>query len=321
MDEATRTARTLAAASVAAAAVGLAASRRPAAVGRFVSAAARDGFLAAYDTAMEALPRPDQVLDVRTGFGVVRVHRFDGGAPGRVPLVLLPGRAAASPMWAPNLASLLEQSPVYTLDLLGEAGLSVQSTPITDAGDQAQWLHEVLARLPEPRLDLLGVSIGGWTAVNLAARRPAKVRSIALLDPVLVFAPLAVAAVVRSVPAGIRALPTRWRDSFASWTANGAPVRDVPIARMIEAGMRGYALALPAPRRITSGQLARLDLPALVVVAGRSRMHDPRLVAATALRTLRRGRVVVFPDASHAVSGECPDLIACEVGSFRRGLP
>jgi pimeloyl-ACP methyl ester carboxylesterase len=318
MDEATRT--TLATAAVAAAAVGLA-SRRPAAVGRFVSAAARDAFLAAYDTAMAALPRPDQVLDVRTGFGVVRVHRFDGDAPGRVPLVLLPGRAAASPMWAPNLASLIEQSPVYTLDLLGEAGLSVQGTPITNAGDQAHWLHEVLDRLPEPQLDVLGASIGGWTAVNLAARRPAKVRSLALLDPVLVFARPAVAAVVRSVPVGIRALPTRWRDSFAAWTANGAPVRDVPIARMIEAGMRGYALALPAPRRITSGQLARLDLPVLVVVAGRSRMHDPRLVAATARRTLRRGRVVVFPDASHALSGECPDLIACEVASFRGGLP
>ena len=225
------------------------------------------------------------------------------------------------PCGAPNLASLLEQSPVYTLDLLGEAGLSVQSTPITDAGDQAQWLHEVLARLPEPRLDLLGVSIGGWTAVNLAARRPAKVRSLALLDPVLGVRP---AGGRGGRPLRSRRDPRaadRWRDSFASWTANGAPVRDVPIARMIEAGMRGYALALPAPRRITGGQLARLDLPVLVVVAGRSRMHDPRLVAATALRTLRRGRVVVFPDASHAVSGECPDLIAREVASFRGGLP
>ena len=319
MNEATRT--TLTTAAVAAAAVGLA-SRRPAAVGRFVSAAARDAFLAAYEIAMAALPRPDQVLDVRTGFGVVRVHRFDGGgAPGRVPLVLLPGRAAASPMWAPNLASLIEQSPVYTLDLLGEAGLSIQGTPITNAGDQAHWLHEVLDRLPEQQLDVLGVSLGGWTAVNLVARRPAKVRSLALLDPVLVFAPLAAAAVVRSVPAGIRALPPRWRDSFASWTANGAPVGDVPIAHMIEAGMRGYALALPAPRRITSGQLARLDLPVLVVVAGRSRMHDPRLVAAAARRTLRRGHIVVFPEASHAVSGECPGLIAREVASFRGDLP
>jgi pimeloyl-ACP methyl ester carboxylesterase len=261
------------------------------------------------------------VLDVRTGFGVVRIHRFDGGAPGRVPLVLLPGRASASPMWKTNLPSLLRHAPVYLLDLLGEPGCSVQDTPITDADDQARWLAEVLAALPEERVDLLGVSIGGWTAVNVATRRPEKIRSLMLLDPVLVFAPLAVAAVWRSIPAGFRMLPARLREGFTSWTANGAPVRDVPVARMIAAGMHGYALALPAPRRIAEEVLARLDLPVLVVVAGRSRMHDPHRVAATARRVLRHGRVVVYEGASHAVNGECPDRIAADVAALRETLP
>ncbi len=294
---------------------------RSAAVGRFVSAAAKDDFIAAYNAAMAELPRPSLVLDVPTGFGVVRVHRFDGGAPGRVPLVLLPGRASASPRWKTNLPSLLRHAPVYLLDLLGEPGRSIQDTPITDADDQARWLHETLAALPEERVDLLGVSIGGWTAVNIATRRPEKIRSLILLDPVLVFAPLALAAVWRSIPAGIRLLPARLREGFASWTANGAPVRDVPVARMIAAGMHGYALALPAPRRIVEKVLARLDLPVLVVVAGRSRMHDPHRVAATARRVLRHGRVVVYEGASHAVNGECPDRIAADVAALRETLP
>jgi pimeloyl-ACP methyl ester carboxylesterase len=293
---------------------------RTLAVGHFTSAAAHDRFQSAYDTAMRALPQPDRILDLRTTYGTVRLYRFDGTTTGQVPLVLLPGRASASPVWAANLHSLVRQAPVYTVDLLGEPGRSVQDRPITSADDQAQWLHEVLTQLPEPEVDLLGVSIGGWTAMNLVVHRGAKVRSIILLDPVLVFAPISIATILHSIPAGIRWLPQRWRDRFTSWTAGGAPVEDVPIARMIEAGMQSYVLEVPAPRQIPQRQLASLDLPVLVIVAGRSRMHDPDAVAATARRALRSGQVRVYAFASHAINGEYPDRIARDVGTFRRHL-
>ncbi len=122
---------------------------------------------------MQVLPAPEQALDLRTQFGVVRVYRFTSSAStGRVPIVLLPGRASASPIWADNLPTLLRQAPIYTVDLLGEPGMSIQSRPITSAADQAQWLNQVLAQLPEPQLDLLGVSIGGWTAIEPCRSRP-----------------------------------------------------------------------------------------------------------------------------------------------------
>ena len=60
--------------------------------------------------------------------------------------------------------------------------------------------------------------------------------------------------------------------------------------------------------------------PVLVVVAGRSRMHDPHRVARTARRVLRHGRVVVYESASHAVNGECPDRIAADVAALRESL-
>jgi pimeloyl-ACP methyl ester carboxylesterase len=156
--------------------------------------------------------------------------------------------------------------------------------------------------------------------MNLLVRRPAGIRSVALLEPVLVFAPLTAAAVLRSVPAGVHRLPRAWRESFTRWTANGAPVDDVPVARMIEAGMRGYALRLPAPTRITLPQLAEVKVPTLVIVAGRSPMHDAQAVAETARNALRAGEVVVYPDASHAVNGEYPDRLAADVAAFRRRL-
>lgn len=289
--------------------------RGEAPVGHFVSAAAQDRFRAAYDRAMQDLPDAERVLDVRTSFGVVRVYRYAGSGTAE-PLVLLPGRASASWVWADNLPSLLRMADVYTLDLLGEPGTSVQDRPITTDADQAQWLHEVLLALPEPRLHLVGVSIGGWTATNLALHQPAKVASLTLVEPVLVLDGLALEAVVRSIPASVRWLPKSWRDSFGSWTAGGAPVEDVPAAQLVEAGMQSYALRLPAPSQVAEEDLATLDLPVLVMLGERSPMQDSAAAAETATRALPQATVVVLSAATHALNGERPQEVADAVGGL-----
>ena len=304
-----------------AAGAAVAAMRDTSPVGHFTSAAAQDRFLAAYDKAMHILPPPDQTLDLRTDYGIVRVYRFNGSAStSQVPIVLLPGRASASPIWADNLPTLLRQAAVYTVDLLGEPGMSIQSRPMISAADQANWLHQVLIQLYEAQLDVLGVSIGGWTATNLAVHDSSKIRSIMLLDPVFVFGPISAAAIFRSIPASVRWFPRSWRDNFNSWTANGAAVEDVPAADMIEAGMQSYALKLPTPQQITEQQLNKLDLPVLTILAGRSRMHDSQAAAAVGQRTLLAGRVIMYPDASHAINGEYPEQIAQDIEEFRSGL-
>jgi pimeloyl-ACP methyl ester carboxylesterase len=298
------------------AAAGAYALRDPAPVGYFTSAAAQDRFVAAYDRAMRDMPVPDRTLDLRTSYGFVRVYHFRGAQPEAAPLLLLPGRASASPVWADNLPSLLRVRGVYTVDLLGEPGHSVQHRPIETTDDHAQWLHEVLAGLPEPRLHLVGLSIGGWTAMNLAIHRPDKVAGVTLIDPVPVFAGLSGQAVLRSIPASVRWFPRAWRDSFASWTANDAPVEDEPVADMIEAGMQGYALKLPFPDRPTDEQLAGVRVPVLVLLAGDSRMHDATAAAEVAGRTLPNGTVTTYDGASHAINGEQPDRIAADIAAF-----
>jgi pimeloyl-ACP methyl ester carboxylesterase len=306
-------------AAVLALVVGALVLRETSPVGHFTSGEARDRFAAAYARAMADLPPPDAVLDLRTSYGVVRMYRFEAtgsAARGSAPIVLLPGRASASPVWADNLPSLRAVRTVYTVDLLGEPGASVQERAIETDDDQAAWLAEALAALPEPSVHLLGMSIGGWTATNLAVRRPEAVASVTLLDPVATFAPLSLGAVVRSIPASVRWLPRSWRDGFASWTANGAPVEQVPVAEMIEAGMQTYVLRLPAPSPLDDAQLARIRVPVLVLVAGRSVMHDPAAVAATARRTLRHATVTSYPEASHAINGEYPDRIARDVAAL-----
>ena len=295
--------------------VGLA-LRNTSPIGHFTSAAAKNRFVTAYDRAMADLPPPQRTLDVRTHFGVVRVYRFAGAHPAKAPLVLLPGRASASPVWADNLPALLKLRSVYTIDLLGEPGLSIQDRPITSDADHAQWLHEVLLQLPEPRVHLVGLSIGGWTTANLLANQPSKVTSATLLDPVYVFSNMSLEAILRSIPASVRWLPKAWRDDFASWTAGGAPVKDVPVAQMIEAGTQTYELDLPAPSRIPQDRIAAIRQPVMVIMAGRSPMHDSAAAADHARRNLRHGTVRVYPEASHAINGEYPNEIAADIDAF-----
>ncbi|MCA9877355.1 MAG: alpha/beta hydrolase [Thermomicrobiales bacterium] len=290
--------------------------RAPSPVGHWDSAGGQDRYQAAYRRAFADMPEPADTIDIRTGYGVVRVYRFSGSGNADYPLVLIPGRASGSPVWADNLPFLLRIGDVYTIDLLGEPGLSIQSRPIITDADQAAWLHQVLAALPEAKFHLVGLSIGGWTATNLALHQPEFIATLTLIDPVLVFDDLPLATIVRSLPASLPWLPKAWRDSFNSYTAGGAPVEAVPVADMIEAGMQHYRLRLPQPTRISEERLAALDLPVLAIIAGASVMHDPRIAEATARRALADAEVLVIPGASHAVSGEYPNEIAAAVASF-----
>lgn len=301
--------------------VGVFLLREPAPVGHFRSAEATDRYRAAYDVAMSELPAPDAALDVRTGFGVVRAYRFAGANPEADPLVLLPGTRSGAPVFADNLPSLRTLRDVWLIDLLGEPGRSIQDRPITDDADQARWLHEALSALPPARFHVVGLSIGGWTAANLARHEPdvaaeRVVASIVLLDPVHIYGDIPLGTVVRSIPAAFDWMPKAWRDSFNSYTAGGAPVEDEPVADMIEAGMSGYVTALPQPTTIPEDELRALPVPTLAIVAGRSVMHDPVSAAAVAERAFGAANVRVYPEATHALNGEQPDRIAADVRDF-----
>jgi pimeloyl-ACP methyl ester carboxylesterase len=113
-------------------------------LGHFKSRRAYAHFLRVYQAGMADLPS-NESTDAPTSFGTVRVYRFDGPSAG-APVVVLPGRNASTPMWRANLPGLLQHRSVIGVDLLG-------------------------------------VSIGGWTAVNYAARRPGHAASLVLLDP------------------------------------------------------------------------------------------------------------------------------------------
>lgn len=290
----------------------------PGRLGGFRSEQARAHYLETYRAAMAQLPQCDETFDVSTSFGTVHAYRFDGPSAA-VPVVLLPGRNASTPMWRVNLPGLLEHRTVFCVDLLGEAGLSVQTEPITGPDDEAQWLDEALGNLGLERAHLMGVSIGGWTATNCAVRRPGRIASIALLDPVMTFAPVSLKATLASPALFLPGVPQAVRRRVFSWIAGGADVDgSLPEAALLSAGSADFVLRKAMPRPIARGQLRSLSVPVLALIAGRSVMHDGPRAAAVARQLLRDGHVELWPEASHAINGEQPDRITAAAAAFWR---
>jgi pimeloyl-ACP methyl ester carboxylesterase len=284
-------------------------------VGQFKSERAREHFLSAYQSAMAQLPPVSESTDVPTSFGTVRAYRFEGPSAGP-PVVLLPGRNASTPMWRVNIPALLEHRTVIGIDLLGEAGMSVQDKPITGPDDEAQWLDDTLAGLGLDRAHLLGVSIGGWTAVNYAVRLSGRAVSLALLDPVMTFAPIPIKALL--VSAGMfLPVPEPLQPRVFSWIAGGADVDEsLPEAALISAGSTDYVLRKAMPKSFTDDELRSLDISVLALIAGRSVMLDADRASARARNLLPRGQVELWAEASHAINGEYPAERAERAGAF-----
>ncbi len=286
-------------------------------IGYFRDDEAYAHFRDAYAEGMAGLPVPQATFDVETSFGTVRCYRF--GSANGTPMLLLPGRNSSTPLWASNLPGLLAHRTVYTVDLLGEAGLSVQSKRISNAADQATWLDETLVGLGLERVHLFGVSIGGWTAVNAAIHRPGRIASITVLDPAMTFARVSLKMIVVSMGTVIPFLPDWVRNRLLSWIAGGVPApQNFPEGKLIASGMSDYTMRTAQPKLPTDEQLRSITMPALVILAGRSIVHDVAKAEQRAASTLIRGQVEVWPDASHAINGEYPDEIAERTAQFLR---
>ncbi|MVU81721.1 alpha/beta fold hydrolase [Nocardia sp. ET3-3] len=284
-------------------------------VGYFRETAGYRRYAGAYRDGFGMLPSVRETINVPTSFGDVRAYRFGEG--GATPLLLLPGRQAATPMWAANLPGLMAVRPVITVDLLGEPGLSVQSKPLTDEVDQAAWLSEALAELESRPVHLLGVSIGGWAAVNLAVHHPDRVASLSILDSPFVFGGVTWKMITVSLGSVLPGMPDAWRNKLLSWISGGVSApEELPEGRLIASGMKDFAAYLPMTKKPTKEQLSTLGMPILGIYGGRSIVQNARRTVDKARKLLPGGQFEVWPEASHAINGEFPDEIAARVAKF-----
>lgn len=124
---------------------------------------------------------PARTTHVETPAGRTTV-RFAGpeDAP---PLVCLHGALASAGHLLPELAGLARTRRLVLPDVLGISphGDDVRPPVVGDA--YPRWLVDTLDALRLPRVDLLGVSFGGFVALRAAGLAPERVRSLVLLVP------------------------------------------------------------------------------------------------------------------------------------------
>jgi pimeloyl-ACP methyl ester carboxylesterase len=99
------------------------------------------------------------------------------------PLILLHGAGGDSSMFEGTLAMMAEHRRVIAPDILGH-GRSRGPAGWYTASAYCRWLDFFLSGLKIGPVDPAGHSMGGAIALRFAARRPALVRHLILIDPI-----------------------------------------------------------------------------------------------------------------------------------------
>ncbi|WP_020501605.1 alpha/beta fold hydrolase [Sciscionella marina] len=100
------------------------------------------------------------------------------------PLILLHGSGSDSTQWLDRIPEFAARFRSYTVDILGEPGGSAPNRPPLDSDRYAVWLDAVLDELGVRGARFMGISLGGWMALDYATRRPDRVTRLALCCPI-----------------------------------------------------------------------------------------------------------------------------------------
>ncbi len=215
-----------------------------------------------YRQALQRWPVPNRQLLVPTRQGDTFV--VASGEDHRPAVVLLHGSGANSSIWMRDVADLAVQYRVYAIDMIGEPGLSAPSRPPLASVAYAEWLDDVWNQLGLARASIVGVSLGGWLALDYAVRRPGRVASLSLLSP----AGVGSQNRLFMWKAGLLLMLGKWglRKSFKS-VAGGVKVPSAAAAFVTTIFQHFRPRMERIPLR-TDAELAGLRMPVQVTVGG-----------------------------------------------------
>jgi pimeloyl-ACP methyl ester carboxylesterase len=279
-------------------------------------------YLAAYEAAMKLWPVPYEETEIPSRFGMT--HIVTSGPKDAPPLVLLHGYMANLTMWSPNIADFSKDYRVYAIDVMGQAGKSIPDPdePIGDAADLTAWLSETLNGLNLERIFLVGMSYGGWLALNFAMTAPERVRKLVLLSPAASLQPL-----VRQFGLRVMAMiffPTRLTvNSLMGWMG----IKDTPgdtltrcVLDLAYLGMKHFRL-VPETARVMPGvfsddELRALPVPVLLLIGENEVIYDAAkaLVRARALLPNFEGELV--PQSNHNMCASQYRIVDARVLDF-----
>ena len=151
--------------------------------GTDVSDADIDAYVAAYVTPVSA--DDDEDAGPKTQWADVdgrRIRYARRGAEAGTPVLFIHGFGGDLDNWLFNIDAVGEQQPVIAVDLPGH-GQSTVTLPGASIAALADFVAAFMAAIDVPRAHLVGHSMGGAVASQVALAHPARVASLSLIAP------------------------------------------------------------------------------------------------------------------------------------------
>jgi pimeloyl-ACP methyl ester carboxylesterase len=249
-------------------------------------------------------------IEARSHFGPVSMFRQGTGAP-----VLVLHAAGGAGMWNPYLERLSEHFDVIAPDHPG-FGLSPELERVDSIPALVEHYISLLNALQIERVSVVGASLGGWLAAEIASTAPERVDRLVLMAPPGILIPEAPPADLFTMKPDeiVRAL---FLDPAKAEAMLAAPLPPEAAAQAERdaASFAKYASEPFLHNPDLPARLSRITAPTLVITPEVDVVippeHSEAYAAAIDGAVLR-----VLPQCGHALYFEEPDLVAGEVISF-----
>lgn len=275
------------------------------------SAEARAIYLSFYDRSAKDWPVAWESRMVPGAFGETFV-RISGPAAAD-PLVLLPGLNTSSQFWEPNIEALSAGYRTYAVDRLGDVGRSVCTTRIADIAGLLRWLDETFTALePGRKINLLGLSYGGWLAALYALRFPDRLRKLVLLAPGGTVLRTSLAMYLHAIPI-LTGRPAAMR-RFVEWLLQDVARKDpsrvgISLNRLQLTNRCYRPRRIAGPTLFTDAELAGLRVPTLFVVGEHEKIYSAAKALARLHRAAPQIQTELIPGAGHDLTVAQPELL------------
>jgi pimeloyl-ACP methyl ester carboxylesterase len=193
----------------------------------------------------------------------------------------------------------------------------VQTAPVSGPEATARWVEELFAAVDAERVHLVGVSWGGYLALEHEIRHPGRVAAITLVDPAGL-GPIPLRLWAWIIVGGLAALLPRPLRRWAGRRMRNATLAEDELIAVLRASF-GYRRPITRVPVLTDEELAAVGVPVQVLLGGRSPLY------ATAVERVHTvvpdWRVEVFPEAGHALVMDAEAAVVERVLAFPASRP